>query len=349
MVVAGGRAARRARAARVHREPGVDAAVGGGARRRWLRRRPAPPARPRHRGRGHGRDGLGRLAHRGRAGPHRAARRALPDGKVVVAGLSMGGALTAALAEGHPELAGIVLINAPAAVPAEMAAAVEEMIAGGMEVMDSIGGDIADPDADEASYGETPLRPLLTMIMAGQDVRERLPEITATHAHHHQPAGPRRQPRGLRRPRGADQRAGRATVAREELPRRHPRLRPGRARGHRGRLRPARHRWLRWCSTCPSSRGTSTIWSQPSVRRSSRRTTVQFRRRRRACDGDRAGVAASSRRGSGRARTIDSRPAAGMDLEVSASSSKPPRRSAPDCQAGRIWISRSHAEGRRRR
>ncbi len=100
------------------------------------------------------------------------------DGRVVVAGLSMGGALTAALAEGHPELAGIVLINAPAAVPDEMAAAVEEMMASGMEVMDSIGGDIADPDADEVSYGETPLRPLLTMIMAGKDVRARLAEIT---------------------------------------------------------------------------------------------------------------------------------------------------------------------------
>ena len=100
-----------------------------------------------------------------------------PDGKVVVAGLSMGGALTAALAQGHPELAGIVLINAPVGVPPEMAVAVEEMLAGGMEVMDSIGGDIADPDADEASYDATPLRALLTMIMAGQDVRERLPEI----------------------------------------------------------------------------------------------------------------------------------------------------------------------------
>ena len=44
----------------------------------------------------------------------------------------------------------------------ELAAAIEEMLAGGMEVMDSIGGDIADPDADEASYDETPLRPLLT-------------------------------------------------------------------------------------------------------------------------------------------------------------------------------------------
>jgi len=101
----------------------------------------------------------------------------VPDGQVVVAGLSMGGALTAALAQGHPELAGIVLINAPVGAPAEMAAAVEEMLAGGMEVMDSIGGDIADPDADEASYGETPLRPLLTLIMAGQDVRDRLGDI----------------------------------------------------------------------------------------------------------------------------------------------------------------------------
>jgi carboxylesterase len=102
----------------------------------------------------------------------------VPDGNVVVAGLSMGGALTAALAEGHPELAGIVLINTPVGAPPELAAAIEEMLAGGMEVMDPIGGDIADPDADETESGETPLRPLLTMIMAGQDVRERLAEIT---------------------------------------------------------------------------------------------------------------------------------------------------------------------------
>ena len=102
----------------------------------------------------------------------------MPDGKWVVAGLSMGGMLTAALAEGHPELAGIVLINTPASVPDEMAAVVEEMLAGGTEVMDSIGGDIADPDADEASDDETPLRPLITMIMAGADVRERLADIT---------------------------------------------------------------------------------------------------------------------------------------------------------------------------
>ena len=167
-----------------------------------------------------------------------------PDGRVVVVGLSMGGALTAALAEGHPELAGIVLINAPVAAPAELAAAIEEMLAGGMEVIDSIGGDIADPDADEASYDETPLRPLLTMIVAGQDVRARLAEIqlptliiTSRQDHVVNPEDSRRAGRELGGPGGAH-------LAGEELPRRHARLRPGRGRGGHRRLRPAGHRRL---------------------------------------------------------------------------------------------------------
>jgi carboxylesterase len=89
----------------------------------------------------------------------------------------MGGALTAALAQGHPELAGLVLINAPVAASPELVAGLEEMMAGGVEVFDSIGGDIADPEADEAAYDATPVRSLLTMLVAGADVRERLPEI----------------------------------------------------------------------------------------------------------------------------------------------------------------------------
>ncbi len=89
----------------------------------------------------------------------------------------MGGALTAALAEAHPELAGIVLINTPVAAPPELAVGLEAMLAGGVETIDSIGGDIADPDADEASYDATPLRPLLSMVLAGEDVRGRLGEI----------------------------------------------------------------------------------------------------------------------------------------------------------------------------
>ena len=104
-------------------------------------------------------------------------RERTPDGNVVVVGLSMGGALTCALAERHADLAGVVVINAPVAVPEEMAQAIQAMLEGGMEVMDSIGGDIADPDADEASYDQTPLRPLLSMIEAGGPVRDRLGDI----------------------------------------------------------------------------------------------------------------------------------------------------------------------------
>ncbi|MGH9273656.1 MAG: alpha/beta hydrolase, partial [Acidimicrobiales bacterium] len=107
----------------------------------------------------------------------RALRERAPDGEVIAVGLSMGGVLTAALAEGHPELCGIVLINAPVAAPPELAASLEEMMAGGVEVIDSIGGDIADPDADEASYDETPLRPLHTMLEAGVEVRGKLGDI----------------------------------------------------------------------------------------------------------------------------------------------------------------------------
>lgn len=105
-------------------------------------------------------------------------RERTPEGRAVVVGLSMGGALTCALAERHDDLAGVVVINAPVAVPEEMAVAVQQMVDGGMEVMDSIGGDIADPDADEASYDQTPLRPLLSMIEAGGPVRDALADIT---------------------------------------------------------------------------------------------------------------------------------------------------------------------------
>lgn len=101
-----------------------------------------------------------------------------PTGRAVVVGLSMGAALTAALAEGHPELAGIVLVNAPIAPPPDLVVGLEEMMAGGMDIIDSVGGDIADPAADEASYDATPLRPLLTMLVAGEDVRARLGEIS---------------------------------------------------------------------------------------------------------------------------------------------------------------------------
>lgn len=105
-------------------------------------------------------------------------RARVPGGRVVVVGLSMGGALTVALAERHRDLAGIVLVNTPVAVPQEMVELVEQMIAGGLEVMDSIGNDIAAPDVDEGSYDQTPLRPLLSLVQAGPELRAGLRDVT---------------------------------------------------------------------------------------------------------------------------------------------------------------------------
>ncbi|MET0727018.1 MAG: alpha/beta fold hydrolase [Acidimicrobiales bacterium] len=100
------------------------------------------------------------------------------DGKVVVVGLSMGGILTCALAERHDDLAGIVLINTPVSMPAEFVVTVQEMLDGGMDVMDSIGGDIADPEADEVAYDKTPLQPMISMIEAAAGVRAELDQVT---------------------------------------------------------------------------------------------------------------------------------------------------------------------------
>lgn len=88
--------------------------------------------------------------------------------KVVVTGLSMGGALTLWLASRHPDLAGIVCIN-PATQPLadEMMQAIAGMVDGGIETFPGIGSDIADPDVHESSYPETPVRALQSMFVDG--------------------------------------------------------------------------------------------------------------------------------------------------------------------------------------
>jgi carboxylesterase len=87
---------------------------------------------------------------------------------VVVAGLSMGGALTLRVGADHPEVAGLVCIN-PATQPQapEVVAMLEGMVEGGTEVIPAIGSDIADPDSKEAAYDGTPLRCLLSLVNDG--------------------------------------------------------------------------------------------------------------------------------------------------------------------------------------
>jgi carboxylesterase len=87
---------------------------------------------------------------------------------VVVAGLSMGGALTLWLAARHGDLAGIVCIN-PATQPLaeEMMQAIAGMVDDGVESFPGIGSDIADPEVVESSYSATPVGALQSMLVDG--------------------------------------------------------------------------------------------------------------------------------------------------------------------------------------
>ena len=98
--------------------------------------------------------------------------------EVVIAGLSMGGALTAWLGGRHPEVAGLVFINALATEPPGIRDLVQSMIDAGDTVMDAIGSDIAKPDVRELSYDATPLKPLASMFAAADDLATAIAAIT---------------------------------------------------------------------------------------------------------------------------------------------------------------------------
>ena len=86
--------------------------------------------------------------------------------KVVVAGLSMGGALTAWLASRHPEIAGIVCVNPIVEPSPPMQELLRAAIDQGQEFVDSIGSDIAAPGIVEDTYDRVPLRALLSLFDA---------------------------------------------------------------------------------------------------------------------------------------------------------------------------------------
>lgn len=98
--------------------------------------------------------------------------------KVVVAGLSMGGTLTLWLATRHPEVAGIVLINALAdgEVPA-LTAMVAQLRELGEPLVPGIGSDIALEGSVEIAYPMTPVQPLLSLHAAVLALRDRLADV----------------------------------------------------------------------------------------------------------------------------------------------------------------------------
>src|ERR1700728_3706330 len=98
--------------------------------------------------------------------------------RVAVVGLSMGGTLACWLGERHSEIAGLALINPLVrSIPSDQVALVRAMVEAGEIVMDGIGSDIAEPDVLEVSYTQTPLRPLLSLLEAADDVGARLADI----------------------------------------------------------------------------------------------------------------------------------------------------------------------------
>ena len=97
---------------------------------------------------------------------------------VAVVGLSMGGALTCWLAERHPHLAGIALVNPLVHAPdAEFRAGIQSLLDAGTELFDGIGSDIKKEGSVEASYGGTPLAAVLSLFDGADEVEAKLADI----------------------------------------------------------------------------------------------------------------------------------------------------------------------------
>jgi carboxylesterase len=98
--------------------------------------------------------------------------------KVLVTGLSMGGTLSCWLAEHHPEIAGIAVVNPLVDPPAdEYRDLVRTLLADGSEVVDGIGSDIAMEGSVEAAYAGSPLAAALSLFEGVDTVAARLAEI----------------------------------------------------------------------------------------------------------------------------------------------------------------------------
>jgi carboxylesterase len=98
--------------------------------------------------------------------------------KVAVTGLSMGGTLTCWLAEEHPGIAGIAVVNPLVEPPPpDFLEGIRALLEAGTEVLDGIGSDIAKEGAVEAAYPGTPLAPALSLFEAVAAVKDRLGAI----------------------------------------------------------------------------------------------------------------------------------------------------------------------------
>jgi carboxylesterase len=87
--------------------------------------------------------------------------------KVVVVGLSMGGALTLWLASRHADLSGIVCINPTTKSSASKLFGARLAVKTGKKSLPAIGSDISDPAVKESSYDATPLAAAVSLFADG--------------------------------------------------------------------------------------------------------------------------------------------------------------------------------------
>ncbi len=98
---------------------------------------------------------------------------------VVVVGLSMGGTLSVWLAERHPEIAALAVVNPLVSPPdADSVGFIQAMIDNGDEVAPGIGSDIAMEGAVESAYPGLPLRAALSLFAAAAEVEASLESVT---------------------------------------------------------------------------------------------------------------------------------------------------------------------------
>jgi carboxylesterase len=100
--------------------------------------------------------------------------------KVAVVGLSMGGSLTAYVAQSRSDVAGCVFINPLVKSPGpEMDEGLGLALEAGIETVDSIGSDIKKAGVKEVSYDATPLRCVVSLFEGVKAVEANLSKITA--------------------------------------------------------------------------------------------------------------------------------------------------------------------------
>ncbi|MFT4286835.1 alpha/beta hydrolase [Nocardioides sp.] len=97
---------------------------------------------------------------------------------VVAGGLSMGGALVLRLAEDHPEIAGVVVVN-PAVATKRLDTKLLPVLKYVVAALPGIGSDIKKPGVVEDAYSHTPLKAAHSMMRAWPGVVADLSRITA--------------------------------------------------------------------------------------------------------------------------------------------------------------------------